>query len=212
MGIELRCPAGHAFDPGDEAGGGVAICRECGVQVSLPDATRRGPPPLPNQATPRPAVESVTRPTVIGYQPEGLWRRRTVWLATGLLLVALFQALPLTSVRAWSTAPPWAQAVILLAGLEVAYAAWMLLVPDWSTVWVAMLMLTGVCVAYGAALGIAWVGPRGWPLPLGIDKVRGYCQPWCAAVIAVTFAQTYACGRVSRRWKKRVLARGEPEA
>lgn len=156
---------------------------------------------LPNAAKP---AFSGTRTS--GYRAPGSWRRKTVWLATGMLLVALFQSLPLAAIHDWREAPPWAQAILLLAALEIAYAAWMLLVPDWSTVWVAMLVLTGVCMLYGTALGIAWVGPRGWPLPLGIDQVRGNCQPWCAAVIGVTFLLTYACGRVSRRWKKAVTA------
>ncbi len=90
----------------------------------------------------------------------------------------------------------------MLAALQIAYACWMLLVPDWSTVWVAMLVLAAVAALYGTALGIAWVTPQGSLVPLGMLQTRAQAQLWCAAVIVLTLGLTYACGRVSHRWHK----------
>ena len=146
---------------------------------------------------------SPLRPTRwVGYQAEGSWKGKVYVLAIQSILLALLQLVPATPFLDLRSAPDWARIAVLLAALQIAYACWMWLVPDWSTVWVAMLVLAAVAALYGTALGIAWVTPPGSPAPLGLPPARLQQQLWCGAIIAVTLALTYACGRVSYRWHK----------
>jgi hypothetical protein len=138
----------------------------------------------------------------VGYRAEGTWKGKVIVLAIQWMLLAMFQLVPAAPVLDLRAAPDWARIAVLLAALQIAYACWMWLVPDWSTVWVAMLVLATVAALYGTALGIAWVTPQGSPLALGMPQPRVYAQLWCAAVIVVTLGLTYACGRVSYRWHK----------
>jgi hypothetical protein len=125
-----------------------------------------------------------------------------VLLAIQWMLLALFQAVPTVPVFDLVTAPAWARIVVLLAAVQIAYACWTLLVPDWSTAWVAMSVLAAVAVIYGAALGLVWVTPHGTAMPLDLPTARTQSQLWCAAVIALSLGLTYASGRMSYRWHR----------
>jgi hypothetical protein len=121
--------------------------------------------------------------------------------------LALLQAVPILSILRLPAPPDWVWIVVLLTAVQIAYACWTLLVPDWSTAWVAMLVLAAVAAVYGTALGVVWVTPRGTAVPLGLPPATAESQLWCAGVIALTLGLTYACGRTSYRWHS---AHGKP--
>ena len=105
------------------------------------------------------------------------------WLAALLGLVAIFGAIPALPHANLSTAPAWARLAILLAALQVVYVVWMAFAPDWSTVWVAMLVSAAVATLYAAATAIALATPLDVPLPLALGDVRPRLDRWCGAVL-----------------------------
>jgi len=92
--------------------------------------------------------------------------------------------------------------VVLLAILQAVYVGWMLSAPDWSTVWVVMLVFAGVSALYAVATAMAIATPPDKAMPLGLGEVRYAARPWCAAVLAVMSLCTYLAGRFSSRWHR----------
>jgi hypothetical protein len=123
-------------------------------------------------------------------------------LGAALVVLSLVHLAPAARHLAITSAPDWARAVILVALLELAFAAWMVLVPDWSTVWATMIVLALVATLYGAALAVAILTPPGTPAVLEMDDIRQSARLWCSVVIVLTCALTYLYGRFSFKWYK----------
>lgn len=159
------------------------------------------PPPQSKLVSIAPPIAERS-PAVQGYRAER-YRAVTVrWLGVALAVLVVFQLAP--ALKHWNpaTAPDWARCVALLAVVQLAYAVWMISLPDWSTVRVMMFVLAGVATLYGAALGVAMITPPTKPLLLDMDDVRRSAPLWCAAVLLLVCLMTYLCGRVGFRWRK----------
>ena len=63
-----------------------------------------------------------------------------------------------------------------------------------------------VAALYGMTLAMTMATPRGEPMWGRLDEVRNTARVWCGVMVLLTGAVTYACGRVSFLWRKRVLA------
>ena len=125
-------------------------------------------------------------------------------LAMILGLVIAFSVCPVFYLAHWNlaAAPGWARIVVLLAVVQAAYIAWMLNVPDWSSVWVAMLVFAAVSTLYGTATAIALATPIDQPMLLGMTEVRHSAGAWCGSVLLVMSLATYLCGRTSAQWRR----------
>ena len=99
-----------------------------------------------------------------------------------------------------SLAPDWARLVMFLALLELAYTAWMMLAPDWSSVRVAMLVFAGATTIYALGLAIATMTPPGGQTVLEMDDVLQPARMWCSAILLLSGLMTYVCGHVSDQW------------
>jgi hypothetical protein len=138
------------------------------------------------------------------YEPGPGKVRAAYGLATILALAVAFSLVPV----AWlghvnpEHAPGWARAAVLLAVLQLMYLVWMINAPDWSSVWVVMLVFALVATAYAVALATALATPLHYPLMLGMGEVRDSAAKWCVAVLAVMSLATYLCGRASTRWNR----------
>jgi hypothetical protein len=130
--------------------------------------------------------------------------RHVVAAALGIVLLALMQLAPAVTQLNLATAPDWARASVLLALLELAYAAWIVLTPDWSSLRVAMCLAAGVATLYGAALGASLLTPRFAAAPLDMHEAPGGAPLWCATIICGALALAYACGRLSHLWRAAV--------
>ena len=119
----------------------------------------------------------------------------------GLVLLSFFQAVPAAGHLDVAAAPGWARAVLFVASLQLAYAVWMVLVPDWSTVWVNMLVLTVVATLYAIVVAVSVMARQGEPLLLQLDEVRPKARLWCSAVLLLVLLMTYLCGRTSFAWR-----------
>jgi len=138
------------------------------------------------------------------YQPDRGKVQTTRWLAFLLALAVLFSMGPVVALGKLDlqSAPGWARLVVLLAALEAVYVVWMVAAPDWSSVWVVMLVFAFAASGYGMATAVAIVTPPDRPMPLGMDEVRQTASTWCLAVLLVNSLATYLRGRTSTRWRR----------
>lgn len=136
------------------------------------------------------------------YRPDRGRIDSTKWLAGILLAAVLFSFAPVAYHMQvnLATAPDWARIVVLLAALQAVYVGWMLSAPDWSTVWVVMLVFAGVSALYAVATAMAIATPPERAMPLDLGGVRYSARAWCAAVLALMSLCTYLAGRFSTRW------------
>ena len=138
------------------------------------------------------------------YRPDAGHVVAMRWLALVLGGIVVFSMLPAVRVAGLNleTAPGWARAAVLIAALQALVLLWMLAVPDFSSVWVAMLVFAGVAAVYALATSMALAAPPGKPLPLQLGEVRRTAGTWCGAVLALNALGTYLAGRLSTRWQQ----------
>ena len=195
--------ASESFDPVDAASSTLVVPREVespsfevadlsladsGSEVAMEalDATPAPPKPKPNI-----------------YKPDRDNVQTVHLLLIGLTLGALFTAGPVAWHLNLFTAPDWVRLVLLISLLQLAYVAWMASLPDWASVWVAMLVNALVATFYGAALAIVMYTPVESPLPLGLgDVARRTAAGWCLCVVMISTLLAFACGRVCAVWRR----------
>jgi len=141
---------------------------------------------------------------VHGYRPDERRVESLKWLTFFLGLLIVFGAAPALPHVNLFTAPGWARAAILLAVLQACYLAWMLSVPDWSTIRVIMIVFIVTAVIYAAALARILVMPPDRPLPLGLEEVRNRAVQWCGCVLTLMLLGAYLCARASSEWRRAV--------
>lgn len=205
--IQYVCPTGHRLEAAENESGQSVRCPLCGHIAIVPrvEPKRSGEDAVSPAASPmNPATTnggSLTRRSA-GYRPDRGRAQTVRWLAAVLGLVVLFSTLP--AVRHWDleTAPGWARLVLLVAVLETVYVAWMLVTPDWSTVWVLMLVFAVATAGYAAATAIAAATAPDAPMPLGMGGVRASAGRWCGSVLALHALATYLAGRMSVKWRR----------
>jgi hypothetical protein len=130
-------------------------------------------------------------------------KAQTVYmLGVGLALVVLASALPALGHLNIVQAPGWARGVFLLAALQLVYVAWMMALPDWSTVWVGMWLFAVVAALYAMILMIVVYTAPGKPMMLSLDDVRQTAKGWSAIMVLLMGLMSYVCGRVSMSWRK----------
>ena len=138
------------------------------------------------------------------YRPDRGHIETVRWLAFFLGLVTVFSVTPAVVHLNLATAPGWARVALALAALQVAYIVWMLVTPDWSTVWVVMLVFALVAALYALVTAIVLVTPLDRPVPLELGDIRATAVRWCGAVLMATTLATYLCGRAGARWRRRL--------
>jgi hypothetical protein len=120
--------------------------------------------------------------------------------------VALFQLVPAIMQGSPAAAPIWAALVWLIVIAQLAYAAWLACVPDWSTVWIGMIVAAVVAAFYALALALVLVTPATSVVWFDLDEVRDSARLWCGAVVLLVFLLAYACSRVAYEWRKAFFA------
>ena len=228
MSIDFRCPTGHKLSMPDTLAGRKARCPLCRRKMLVPDDNSR-PNQMAEEVSESDASQDSTQDDSTQeleskpsggnpwaslrdtetYQPDQGKVQTVHLLAVGLVMAALFAAAP--ALRHWNlaAAPDWARLVLLIAALQLLYIGWMVSIPDWSTVWVGMLVFALVATVYGAGLAIFMYTPVAAPLILELDEsARRSAAGWCAAVVLLTGMMTFVSGRVSAGWRRSIeLAR-----
>ena len=136
------------------------------------------------------------------YRPDKGKIQAIRWLAFFSTLVVGFGTVPAWEHLNLETAPDWARVALLLAALQGFYILWMLATPDWSSVWVVMLVFAFVAAIYGMATAIALATPLDRPLPLDMEALRRFLPRWCGSALLVNALAAYLCGNSSARWRR----------
>jgi hypothetical protein len=191
--------------------------------VALP-----APPPAPKSLPPEPAPRRpVTKPAIrfaftawLGKLfpsgprhlpddatvPGKAERRMALRLAAVIGAAALFGLAPVFGLgRANLSAPPWAVAIMLLAVLQLSYAAWMVNAPDWVTARVQMVVSAVVGTVYAMVMTLTLFAPAHKSMIFGLGEVRRFAPGWCGLMFLLLGAVTWHCGRTSTRWRRQRL-------
>ena len=161
----------------------------------------------PGETEPR---EEPERPTQgIRHKPS---RRRTVYyLGLALALTAVFSVVPavldvVAHFRAFDSPgiQRWAQLLLLIGVLELAYAVYLVQLPDWSTVWVVAVFGVLVSCLFAVGIGVSMFPGRQSEIVafLDIADKQSQAAAWCVCAMSITLLVTYFLGRCSLRWRK----------
>lgn len=154
-----------------------------------------------------PVIEPKTSPVADSLAARaGKGKLQTVYLlAAALAIVVICSIIPVLAKGHLNVvaAPGWARAVLLVGALQLAYIVWLVALPDWSTVWVGMLLFALVAAAYGMFWMIIVFTAPGEQMILSLhDLPRSQAGGWCASVVLVTGLMSYFCGRISANWRR----------
>jgi hypothetical protein len=100
----------------------------------------------------------------------------------------------------------WWPFLLLIGGVQVAYALYVIQLPDWSTVWMTSLFALLLAAAYAMLVTIAVLAGEQHPVlqTLGLaDRVssrRMAC--WCVVMLTVTGLLAYFGGQLALRWQR----------
>ena len=185
--------------------------------VPPPPPPAKGPPPgpIPGKQPQTPPVPRAAKPAANkrswisdtpGYRPDKSKLQTVYWLAAGLLALTAVCLWPAVKHYDHLATPTWAKVVLLLSALQLSYIAWMLSVPDWSTLRVMMVVFTVVSALYGTGMTIAFFSSPDDPAAGGsflqLHDVQQYAATWCALVVLLGGLMTYLLGRCDSRWRK----------
>jgi len=108
----------------------------------------------------------------------------------------------------------WALLVLLVSFLQLAYAVYLVQLPDWTSVWVVTIFLLAVAGFYAMSLGLVFLAsPTGWLLGSGglqiADKMaEGKAALWCLCMIGISTVVAYFAGRLALYWQRIEMAIG----
>ena len=126
--------------------------------------------------------------------------RATVYrIAAALVLVSILSVWPALKYWDLGVAPGWARGVLLVALLQLAYAAWLVSIPDWASLWASMFVLAIVATLYGTTAAMTLATPMEHEPPLGLQSVRHAAPYWCGGVMLLTISAAYLCGHAAQR-------------
>jgi hypothetical protein len=171
------------------------------MPIAPPAATSAGSE-APTELTSKPTREPVSWPPRIGYRPDTDKLYTVYYLAAAMTAFSLFTLAPALAHWNLGAAPDWARAIWLLSILQLAYVAWVVSIPDWTTLWSSMIVFTIVAALYGLVMTVALTTPLTEALPLDLTDVRRQAVMWCAGVVLLGFLLAYGCGRAAWRWRR----------
>ena len=138
-------------------------------------------------------------------------RRLVLCLGLAIAATAALGALPavLALVEQFGTesflpAERWVQTLLFITGIQVAYALYLVQLPDWSSVRVVSLVLMLVTAGYAMVLGVAIMSKEQSHIVRALDLIGrlqgGKALSWCFLMLCVTGAVAYFSGRIGVKW------------
>lgn len=133
--------------------------------------------------------------------PARLWKLYLLSLCVAFFAAA--SGLPTYHfLSAGAALPLWAKVALGLTVLKFLYAVFMALVPDWSTVWLGMMLLALLAVMYGIGWILASFTAPGAPMLFGLDAVREHLKFWCVLMGLSSLGLSVVCARFSHQWRR----------
>ncbi|HJT32693.1 MAG TPA: hypothetical protein VJ783_11685 [Pirellulales bacterium] len=130
------------------------------------------------------------------YRPTARQLEATYWLASLLPFAIVLCAAPAVGHLRLNAAPSWAQIMLLMAGAQLAYAVWLALLPDYSTLQVGTCLFAASAALEALGL-IAVLSGAAW---LNLDVGSAGPAVWCVGCLLIMAGLSYACARVGHRW------------
>jgi len=100
----------------------------------------------------------------------------------------------------------WVYASLLIGGLQLAYAGYLVQLPDWSSVWVVTIFSLLVAAAYAAMLCLTLLAGADSHFVQLLDLAErlrgGKATGWCFVMLCITGLLAYSSGRVGSRWRQ----------
>lgn len=130
-----------------------------------------------------------------------------------MIVAAIFSVFPsawdLFAYASGTSASPlgrWAIVLGMLGVVQVAYAIYLIQLPDWTTVWMVTLFALASAALYAMALGLTIIsGEDGWLvrfLQLHDKVAGGKAALWCLCMMSVMTLLAFFAGRISVRWRQ----------
>lgn len=166
------------------------------------------PPAEPGEA-PAPA-KSPALPGIVHDRAKVL---NVYQLAAAVIAMALFSIAPAAwdIVDYWRVPESqfvarWALVLLFLGAVQVAYAVYVIQLPDWGTVWVVTLVSLGLATLYAMVLGLTLISSESSPIVRFLqleDKIAGSkAALWCLCMTSVAVLLAFFAGRLSVRWHR----------
>ena len=100
----------------------------------------------------------------------------------------------------------WAIVIGMLAVVQIAYAIYLIQLPDWTTVWMVTLFALGCAALYAMALGLTVISGKDGSLvhflQLSEQVAGGKAPLWCLCMMSVMTLLAFFAGRLSVRWRQ----------
>jgi hypothetical protein len=122
-------------------------------------------------------------------------------LAVILTISAILGAAPALGYWQLAGAPAWAQFMLLVACAQLAYAAWLVLLPDWRALRLGTVLFGAVAAGYGTILALVVWPPAEVPTPLDISVADPLAAAWCGANVLVSALVGFTCARIASKWR-----------
>jgi hypothetical protein len=138
--------------------------------------------------------------------------RSVYWLAAGVAGMAVLSFALIAGDVVLDAQEPrpsgvaaWGLMLLLLGIVQGAYALYLVQLPDWSTVWVASIMMLVTAAGFAMLLAVLALGGGNTPLAaaLQLDEFEDQRpELLCLIMLALSGLLSYLLGRASYRWSK----------
>jgi len=133
----------------------------------------------------------------------GRGNKQTIkWLSLFLLMAIGFTTIPALQYYELSEAPGWANAIWIISALQFVYVCWIVLLPDWSTVWVGMVLFALSAGLYALCFGIVLFSPVDKEIILQLDMIRSKAPGWCVCIVLLMGMMSFLCSRLANKWRR----------
>ena len=173
---------------------------------STPDPIEANIPP---RESPADAATAVNHPPLVPAASQQI----TAWvLSLSLAAAALFGAAPaIWDLIQYAQAaeptfvPRWALALIAVGSVQLAYAAYLAQLPDWTSGWIVTLVSLALAALYAGMLGVTLIAGADSAFIRGLDLGEvvptGRAAMWCLCMTTILATLAFFAGRSSFRWK-----------
>jgi hypothetical protein len=183
------------------------------IQVKPPPVeppAKKVTPEAAKKRSPAAAVD-VNKPRGVEHDPA---KRITVYqLGFGLFALAIASTYPAIMELVRHVRDPlspgienWVYLVLVLCGVQLAYAIYLVQLPDWSSVWMTMIVTATIAVFYAIGMGMSLMAPPENEViaALGLTQLHagGYLSLWCFLLTMLTALLSYSMVRTSLKWHK----------
>jgi hypothetical protein len=212
MPLRVPCACGRLIVISESVQGRLIRCPRCDRQMRVPgtppEIPSPPPPPETESESPPPSTAKVSQ----WYYAQVHHRRMVSYFCAGLIGLAMIGVLPIVFSLLESRAQAatfevqrWAYVLLLVGVLQLAYAIYLVQIPDWSSVWVISIATLLLATAYATLMGIRLLAGDGNPVILFFDLddnpfSSGQEAGWCFIMLLLTSALSFLAGRFGTRW------------